>query len=66
MTNSYQFKYKGKDYECTGDDKDLQIRNFNHCIEIRDWMTMENRINNQLRWFPNDLKEIKEETQTFW
>jgi len=58
--NSYQFKYKGKTYECRGEDKDLQIRNFNHCIEIRDWSTMKNRIKNQLKWSPDDLVEITE------
>ena len=56
----YQFKYKGKTYECCGEDKDLQIRNFNHCIKTRDWGTMKNRIKNQLRWYPKDLVEIKE------
>lgn len=60
MMNSYQFKFKGKLYECCGEDKDLQIRNFNHCIETRDWLTLKNRIQNQLKWFPKDLVEIKE------
>jgi len=60
MTNSYQFNFKGKTYECTGEDKDLQIRNFNHCIETRDWITIKNRVNNQLKWTPKDLVEIKD------
>ncbi len=69
MTKSYQFKYKGKTYECCGFDKDLQITNFNYCIEKRDWSTMKNRIKNQLKWAPKDLVEItvtKENNKTFW
>lgn len=74
MMNSYHFKFKGKLYECRGFDKDLQIKNFNYCIEKRDWVTLKNRLKNQLKWAPEDLVEIKEseititdiDTKTFW
>ena len=59
MMKSYQFKYKGKTYECCGEDKDLQIMNFNHCIKTRDWGTLKNRIKNQLKWTPKDLVEVR-------
>lgn len=55
----FQFHFKGKTYECIGEDKEFQIKQFNYCIEIQDWVTLKNRITNQLKWGPN-IKEIKE------
>ena len=46
----YQFYYKGKFYECGGEDRDLQIKNFKHLIEIQDWGTLKNRVKNQLKF----------------
>lgn len=63
----YQFTFKGVTYECIGDDKDKQIRNFNHLIETRDWETMKNRIKNQMEWFTDALIKVKEDqTNSFW
>ena len=75
----YQFEYKGNVYECIGEDRDFHICNFNYCIEIQDWVTLKNRITNQLMWHPTDLVEILErditmqsfdvtsnEKHTFW
>ena len=53
----YQFKYRGKTYECIGEDKDFDIEQFKFIIETRDWVTMGNRIINQLKWGPN-IKQI--------
>lgn len=29
---------------------DFQHKQLEYCIEIQDWVTLENRINNMLRW----------------
>jgi hypothetical protein len=54
----YRFEFGGKTYECIGEDKDFQIRQFKYAIETKQWQTVKNRITNQLIWGPN-LKEIK-------
>ena len=54
----YQFEFKGKVYECIGEDRDFQIRQFRFAIEDKQWLTVSNRIINQLKWGPN-IKEIK-------
>ena len=54
---NYQFKYKGTTYECIGENKDFDIEQFNYIIKTRDWITMGNRIINQLKWGPN-IKQI--------
>lgn len=54
----YRFEFGGKTYECIGEDKDFQIRQFRYAIETKQWQTIRNRITNQLLWGPN-LKEIK-------
>ena len=54
----YQFTFRGKTYECIGENKDFDIRQFNILIEWKDWDTIKNRIINQLKWGPN-IKEIK-------
>jgi hypothetical protein len=58
MSKKYQFTYKGKTYECIGENKDFDIEQFNILIEWEDWITISNRITNQLKWGPN-IKEIK-------
>lgn len=58
-TSGYTFRNRGKLYECIGDDKDFQITQFRFCIEVGDWVTLNNRVNNQLRFGP-DLKIINE------
>lgn len=50
------FKFKNIIYQltdkweetCLNDSKDFQIKQFNYLVEVRDFVTMENRINNQL------------------
>ncbi len=56
--SEYRFTYRGKVYECIGEDKDFQIRQFKFAIKDKQWLTIENRIKNQLLWGPN-IKEIK-------
>ena len=54
----YQFIFEGKTYECIGEDKNWQIKQFRFAIEDRQWTTIKNRIINQLKWGPN-IKIIK-------
>lgn len=54
----YQFRFKNKVYECIGEDREFQIRQFRYAIETKQWITVSNRIINQLKWGPN-IKEIK-------
>ena len=62
--NSYimvTFKFKGKTYEIISDDtqrtsEDL-LRDFEHCLKVRDYQTIENRIINGTTW--GWMKEIK-------
>jgi hypothetical protein len=54
----HQFQFKGKVYECIGEDRDWQITQFRFAIEDKQWVTLKNRITNQLKWGPN-IKEIK-------
>jgi hypothetical protein len=60
---SLQFKYKGDTYECIGDDKEWQIVQFNFCIEVGDFQTLEHRIINQLKHHGPALKMVREETE---
>lgn len=53
----YQFKFKNKVYECIGEDKDWQIKQFRFAIKDKQWLTVSNRIINQTTWGPT-LKEI--------
>jgi hypothetical protein len=39
--------------------KEQVLRDFHHCIEKRDWITIKNRISNGLMW--GWLKEVKED-----
>ena len=54
----YQFIFEGKTYECIGEDKNWQIEQFRFAIKDRQWVTVKNRIINQLKWGPN-IKIIK-------
>ena len=58
LIKDYTFKYRGKTYECIDEDRDFQIGQFKFIIETQDWVTMENRIVNQLKWGPS-LKIIE-------
>ena len=52
----HSFKFKNKIYEltdkweetCINDSKDFQMEQFNYLLKIKDFTTMENRINNQI------------------
>jgi len=55
----YQFTFEGKTYECIGEDREWQIKQFKFAIEDRQWTTVKNRIINQLKWHGPSLKEIK-------
>lgn len=57
---SYQFTFEGKTYECIGEDRDFQIRQFRFAIEDGQWITVKNRITNQTIWGPI-LKEINKD-----
>tara|TARA_B100001093_G_scaffold471502_1_gene493831 strand:- start:608 stop:790 length:183 start_codon:yes stop_codon:yes gene_type:complete len=55
------FKFKGKEYQIISDDmhrtsEDL-LRDFEHCLKVRDYQTIENRIIGGLMW--GWMKEIK-------
>ena len=58
VTSKYQFTYKGKTYECIGENKDFDIEQFRFAIKDKQWVTVQNRITNQLKWYSN-IKEIK-------
>ena len=52
----HSFKFKNVIYEltdlweetCINDSKDFQMEQFNYLIKIKDFTTMENRVNNQI------------------
>jgi len=53
IEEEYVFQYKGKRYECIGENRDFDIRQFRFAIEDKQWTTIKNRITNQLKWGPN-------------
>ncbi len=55
----YQFKFKNKVYECIGEDREWQIKQFRFAIEDKQWTTVKNRIINQLKWHGPSLREVK-------
>ena len=55
----YQFKFKNKVYECIGEDREWEIEQFRFAIKDRQWVTVKNRIINQLKWHGPSLREIK-------
>lgn len=42
-----QFKFKNITYECS---KEQQHKDFLFLLETKDWVTLSNRITNQLKW----------------
>lgn len=58
IDNPHQFRFKNKVYECIGEDKDWQIEQFRFAIKDKQWVTIKNRIINQLKWHGPSLKEI--------
>lgn len=62
--DSHSFKFKNKIYQltdkweetCLNDSKDFQIDQFKYLLRVGDYVTMENRVNNQIKF--GFLKEI--------
>ena len=54
--DKHSFRFKNKIYEltdkweetCINDSKDFQMEQFNYLLKIKEYTTMENRINNQI------------------
>jgi len=66
----HRYTFRGITYELLDDGRDERpnwkeqvIRDFLHCEEKRDWITIKNRIDNGLIW--GWLKEVKDE-EGFW
>ena len=57
IEEEYVFQFRGKRYECIGENRDFDIIQFNFAIEDKQWTTIKNRIVNQLMWGPN-IREI--------
>lgn len=53
IEEKYVFEFRGKRYECIGEDRDFQIMQFKFAIGDKQWTTVKNRISNQLMWGPN-------------
>lgn len=60
-----EFKYKGINYKIDEDywggdmlntTPQFQLEQFQYCIKVQDWKTLENRITNMLKW--GGLKKI--------
>lgn len=49
MSTKYQFKFKGKLYECIGEDKEFQYHQFTFLLEEHDYVTLQNRMRNQMK-----------------
>ena len=64
----YTFRYKGVLYECLDENRDFQLFQFNAIIKNQDWVTMENRITNQLKSDPyiRIVEDNKKETNKLW
>ena len=58
LLKKYQFRFKNKVYECIGENKEFDIEQFRFAIKDKQWLTVSNRIINQLKWGPL-IKEIK-------
>lgn len=56
--NDYTFKFRGKIYKltdkweetCVNDSKAFQLEQFKYLEKIHDFATMENRVNNQIKF----------------
>ena len=53
IEEEFVFEFRGKRYECIGENRDFDIRQFNFAIEEKQWVTIKNRIVNQLKWGHN-------------
>ena len=53
IEEEYVFQYKGIRYECIGETREFDIRQFKFAIQDKQWTTIKNRIVNQLKWGPN-------------
>ena len=53
IVEEYIFEFGGKRYECIGENREFDIRQFKFAIQDKQWTTMKNRIVNQLKWGPN-------------
>ena len=53
IEEEYVFQFKGIRYECIGEHRDFDIKQFRFAIEDKQWVTIKNRIINQLKWGPN-------------
>jgi len=58
IEEEFVFQFKGKHYECIGEDREFQIEQFRFAIKDKQWTTIKNRITNQLLWGPN-IREVK-------
>jgi hypothetical protein len=58
IEEEFVFQFKGKHYECIGEDREFQIEQFRFAIKDKQWTTVKNRITNQLLWGPN-IREVK-------
>lgn len=64
MGNEHTFKFRGKIYALTdkweetsvNESKDFQLKQFEYLISVGDWVTMENRVINQIKF--GYLKQI--------
>lgn len=59
IEEEFVFQFKGKHYECIGEDRGWQIEQFRFAIEDKQWSTVKNRIINQLKWHGPSLREVK-------
>ena len=63
----YKFSWKGTEYLIDTDEGEKRnrqlLRDFNHCLEVRDYQTIKNRITNGTMW--GWLKEVKGKKE-FW
>lgn len=58
MENNYTFNFKNTTYQltdkweetCVNDSKAFQLLQFEHLLKTHDYITLENRINNQLKF----------------
>tara|TARA_Y100000385_G_scaffold281873_1_gene335398 strand:- start:394 stop:591 length:198 start_codon:yes stop_codon:yes gene_type:complete len=57
IEEAYVFQYKGIRYECIGENREFDITQFRFAIKDKQWLTVSNRIINQLKWGPN-IREI--------
>ena len=54
----YEFTFKGKRFRltdkweetCPNDSKQFQLQQFNYLLEVKDYIAMENRVNNQIKF----------------